>query len=263
MEDQSKQRPQGKLQKGSTTGGRDSKRAARNKNLTQELPDRGKEAALEAEVVKSLEERKESAFTPQEQEVLRLRAQGWSFYRIRKFGEKARKGAGKGTHFIIPTHVDRLRRERPEFREESDKRYDEYVEDKAENVLRLAAQMKRQRGLSEEVLRDADKMLHEKDPGKRDAMYKRCLIYLQHGWRRARAIYDETGRDLQVASVRIPDKWSERNEGEREVIVHEVYGGWIPVRTVTGIPGQGPEAEEARKRWQKIREEAARGDADA
>jgi len=218
------QKPQGKAQKGQ--GGKDSKLAKRNKNVTAALSDRVKEDALAAEVTKQMEE-VETSFTPQEQAILQLRRMGWSFERIRRFGEKERKGRGE-KHSLIPSHIERLRETRPEFEEEAQKKYNRYVEDKAEEVLRLASRMKSQRGLSDKVLDIADRLLKEKDPQTRDAIWKWCQIQILHGTRKVQAIHNEVGRDLQVAAARVSDKWGPNAEADREVIVFEPHGGWVP-----------------------------------
>ena len=63
-------------------------------------------------------------------------------------------------------------------------------------------------------------------------------------------------RTLQVAGRIMPDKWGEQAEADREVIVYEPYGGWVPTNLAKGSPGQGGEGEAAAERWRKIREEA-------
>ena len=65
-------------------------------------------------------------------------------------------------------------------------------------------------------------------------------------------------RTLQIAGRIHPDKWGEQATSEREVIVFEPYGGWVPTNLATGGPGQGAEAEAAAERWRKMREKAER-----
>ena len=218
----------GKDQKGQ--GGKDSKLTKRNKNVTTGLPDRKKEAKLEADVTREMAEVQEVVYEPWQLRVIELQSQGWSFEKIIEIGENERKQTGKAhpgrrkvglpsRHTLYTGLLNH-----PEFRETSEKAFAFAVDAEAQRTLELAKSL--------------DQIVGLKPPELVAARDKRIQ------------------RTLQVAGRIHPDKWGEQATADREVIVFEPYGGWVPQATLHGAPGQGGEAESAVERWRKIREEA-------
>lgn len=221
-------KPQGKKSKGE--GSKDAKRSKTNKNLTSALPDRAKEAALEDAAAKSLSER-ETVFEPWQRQVIRLQSQGWSLTAIINKGIEARRNVkgGKGNrrgYARLPgvTKLFESLRERPEFRETCRTAFAFSVDAIAQETLLL--------------FRSLDQIPGLKGRDLVDARYKRGI------------------GTLNVAGRIVPGVWGEQSDVEREVIVMEVGGGWIPTRTISGVVGQGREAEEAAERWKKLRADA-------
>lgn len=254
----------GKAQKG--VGSRDSRRASRNKNLTSALPDRGKDRALEVRAAETLQEQKETSFTPQEQAVIDLQAQGLSFANIGRLGRVSVDGRKKS---IVSTRtIRRWRATKPEFKEESEKALNSYIESCAQEALRFVRSMRKLRGISDKVLDDADKILTEPDRDKRDGMYKRLRIYLRHAAVKVHSMNSEVRTTLNIAGRRL-NGWQENAETDQEVIVFDWSPEWRGGRAMEGDPGQGAAAAAARARWQKIRAKAERartlpgGDGDA
>ena len=221
---------QGKAQKGQ--GGRDSKLTKHNKNVTSSLTDRNKEAKMEAEVSKQLSSVEETVFLPWQIRVIELQAQGWSFAKIIEEGEKKRKEI-KGNQtwgrnkIILPSRktLFKATSDQPGFKEACERAFVFAVDAEAQRTIELAKSLDEIAGL------EAMNLVNARD--------KRIQ------------------RTMQIAGRIMPDKWGEQAESEREVIVFEPYGGWLPTaRATSGDPGQGTEAEEARERWKKMREES-------
>jgi hypothetical protein len=222
------EQPKGKPQKGA--GSKDSKLSKHNKNISQALPDRKKEDALTAEVTKQMSEVQDIVFAPWQRNVIKLQSQGWSFERIIEVGEKKRKATGTDRPgFRKPIYPSRKTLyaylgSQPEFRESCDKAFAFAVDAEAQRTLELSKSLDQIPGLKPaELVNARDKRIQ---------------------------------RTLQVAGRIMPDKWGEQSEADREVIVFEASGGWVPTRMVKGVPGQGSEADIAAERWRKIREEA-------
>jgi len=221
------QKPKGKDLKGA--GSKDAKLQKRNKNVTSDLPDRQKEAKLEAEVRREMAESGETIFEPWQLRVIELQAAGWSFERIIREGEKERDRMGtrhKGFREVslpgratLYTALNDL----PNLREACEKAFRFAVDSQAQETIELANSLDQRKGLR------------------------------PYEWVQARD--KKIGRRLQVAARLHPDKWGDLATSEREVIVFEPYGGWVPTNLAKGAPGQGPEAEAAAERWKKMREE--------
>jgi hypothetical protein len=218
----------GKAQKKSTSGGRDSHTAKVNKNITQALPDRVKQDSLEAAAAKEMSEVQATVFQPWQRNVIKLQSQGWSFERIIERGIARRRETGRPSpkRVMYPSRklLYAFLGSQPEFRESCDKAFEFAVDAEAQRTLELAKSLDQIEGL--------------KPPELVNARDKRIQ------------------RTLQVAGRIMPDKWGEQAEGDREVIVFEASGGWVPVKTVQGVPGQGDEGGAAREKWRKMREEA-------
>jgi hypothetical protein len=221
--------PKGKANKG--TGGKDQKRVRANKNITQNLPDRAKEAALESDITKQMDSVAETVFEPWERQLIRLQSMGWSLTKIIEKGVEARqkakdKGEVKRRGFAaIPgvVKVFMTLRAKPELREACRNAFAFSVDSIAQETLLL--------------FRSLDQVPGLKGKDLVDERYKRGL------------------GTLNVAGRIVPDLWGEHNEGEPEVIVFEASGGWVPTQLANG-PGQGKEAQEAAGKWRKRREEA-------
>jgi hypothetical protein len=229
MAEQHREQIKGKAQKGA--GGKDSKLTKRNKNVTTGLTDRNKEAKLESDVTREMQEAQETVFAPWQLRVIELQAQGWSFEKIIEEGEKKRK-ATKTNHpgmrkILLPSRktLYLATSSHPEFAEACEKAYSFAVDSEAQRTLELAKSLDTIPGLKPpELVTARDKRIQ---------------------------------RTLQIAGRIKPDKWGEQSEADREVIVFEPYGGWVPTNVVKdGDPGQGAEAQSAAGRWRKMREEA-------
>ncbi len=249
-------KPAGKALKPNTAGGKDNRLQKANRNVSRSLSDRVKEEKQEKEVARGLaEEQLQKAFTPQEQAVIDLHAQGLSFRTIgrmgKTFGEKDSLGHKK--RYLLPSQssIRRWRAERPEFKEESEKALNTYIESCAQEAMRFVRSLRKLRGVSDSVLDDADKLAKEKDAGKRDALFKKLNIYLRHAEVKVRSINCEVRNTLDIAGRRVAS-WQEGNAEAGEVIVFEPYGGWVPTNILKGSPGQGPEGEAAAERWKAI-----------
>jgi hypothetical protein len=216
----------GKAQKGA--GGRDAKRQKANKNITSALVDRNKEAKAVSDVTREMQEIGDTIFEPWQRNVIKLQAQGWSFEKIIEHGEKKRKQTGmhhpKRIVWPSRTLLYKALGNLPEFKEATEKAFAFAVDAEAQRTLELTKSLDSIEGLKPyELVQARDKRIQ---------------------------------RTLQVAGRIMPDKWGEQSEGDREVIVFEPYGGWIPTNTIKGAPGQGSEGESAAERWRKMREEA-------
>ena len=225
MSDQDKQRPQAKKPAGA--GGKDSRLQKRNKNVTAAFSDRNKENELAAEVSKQLLEQEETVFEPWQRNVIKLQSQGWSFERIIEVGEERRRQTGiRPKRIVWPsrTLLYTSMNQRPEFREACEKAFAFACDAEAQRTLELAKSLDGINGLRpNEIVNARDKRIQ---------------------------------RTLQVAGRIMPDKWGELAEADREVIVFEPYGGWVPTNLARGVPTQGAEAETAAERWAKMRREA-------
>lgn len=217
----------GKHQKG--TSDKNKKLAARNKNVTSSFSDRNKEAKQEADVNREMQE-SETVFEPWQVRVIELQAAGWSFERIIKAGDERRRQTGK--HRPRTKEIELPSRQtlylatkaRPEFYEECEKAYRFAIDSKAQETVELAESLDERRGLK------------------------------PYEWVQAR---DKRIRHIHHVAGRLhPDKWGDLATSEREVIVFEPYGGWVPTNLASGSPGQGVEAEAAVLRWKRMRAEA-------
>jgi len=221
--------PQGPQKKAHGQGSKDSKLTKRNKNVTTGLPDREKEAREVADVSRRMGE-VETVFEPWMERVIELQSQGWSFSKIIEEGQKQRKQTntnrpGRRT-VVLPSRqtLFQAARERPEFKETCERAYAFAVDSEAQRTLELTMSLDQEADLKPfERVRSRDMRIQ---------------------------------RTLQIAGRIHPDKWGEQATSEREVIVFEPYGGWVPTNTLKGAPGQGGEAESAAERWRKMREEA-------
>jgi hypothetical protein len=249
-------RPEGKKPKGA--GGKNNRAMKANKNIATSLPDRVKEGKQEKEVSRGLaEEQLQRAFTIQEQAVIDLHAEGLSFRTIGRMGKTfgERDSLGHKKRYLLPSQssIRRWRAERPEFKEESEKALNSYIDSCAQEAMRLVRSLRKLRGVSDDVLEDADKLIAEKDAGKRDAIFKRANIYLRHAEVKVRSINSEVRNTLDIAGRRVAI-WQEGNAEAGEVIVFEPYGGWVPTNLAKGGPGQGPDAEAAVERWKAMQQ---------
>ena len=230
MPDKSKPQEGGPHKKQTGQGSKDSKLTKRNKNVTSALPDREKEAREVADVSERMAA-VETVFEPWMERVIELQSQGWSFEKIIEEGEKIRKEMkGNATwgrnKVLLPSRKTLFVgvREHPEFKETSERAYAFAVDGEAQRSLELAKSLDQIPDLKPgELVNARDKRIQ---------------------------------RTLQIAGRIHPDKWGEQATSEREVIVFEPYGGWVPTNTLKGSPGQGGEAESAVERWKKMREEA-------
>lgn len=228
QEDRAPQR----AQKGA--GGKDSKLQKRNKNVTSALTDRKKESDLEAEVNKQLASVEDTVFEPWHKRIIELQSKGWSFEKIIREGEAKRREMGvtrpSKAAVMLPSRklLYQTLAAMPALREECDKAFAFAVDGMAQETIELADSLDAREGLK------------------------------PYEWVQARD--KRIGRRLHVAGRLMPDKWGERSEADREVIVFEPMGGWMPQNVVkAGSPGQGTEADEARERWAKMRLEAVDG----
>ncbi len=215
-----------KASKANTAGGRDAKRLKANKHITSDFPDRSKAARKEAEVQGLLTEQQESAFDIRKLAVLRLLSLGYSFRQIERLKGKARRllpGLPKRVKEFPPTRqtMIRWRRTDPQFADACENSINEYIEDSAIEMIREAESIPKIPKLS---------------PGQKLLAMSVML-----------------DKKLQITRRRLL-KWSELGVENAEVIVFEVGEGWTPTRTAVGSPGQGPEAEEAKKRWREMRD---------
>jgi hypothetical protein len=220
--------PKGKAQKGA--GAKDARAAKTNRNIKASLPDRQKEAKAVEQVQREMAET-ETIYEPWQKRVLDLQAQGWSFERIIEEGERQRKQVKPNATWgrnkvLLPSRFTlwKATSSQPEFKEECEKRYAFAVDAEAQRTLELSVSLDQIPGMKPAELVSA-----------RDRRIQRTL---------------------QIAGRIHPDKWGEQATGEREVIVFEPYGGWVPTNLSKGGPGQGAEAEAASERWRKMREEA-------
>ena len=223
----SNDKAQGPQKKQHGQGSKDSKLEKRNKNVSSALPDRQKQAKEVAEISAGLAEQ-ETVFLPWQLNVIKLQSQGWSFEKIIEHGEKRRRETGRPhpTRIIWPSRklLYQTMGQRPELREACDKAFAFAVDAEAQRTLELAKSLDSIADLKPyELVQARDKRIQ---------------------------------RTLQVAGRIMPDKWGELAQGDREVIVFEPYGGWLPTNTIKGSPGQGAEAESAAERWRKMRQEA-------
>jgi hypothetical protein len=226
----SNDKAQGPQKKQHGQGSKDSKLEKRNKNVSSALPDRQKEAKEVSEISAAMSEQ-ETVFEPWQLRVIELQSQGWSFEKIIEAGEKARKEKkGKATWgrgaVILPSRKTlwKATTTRPEFKEICEKSYAFAVDAEAQRTLELSKSL--------------DQIPDLKPSQLVEARYKRIQT------------------TLTIAGRIHPDKWGQLATSEREVIVFEPYGGWLPTNTIKGAPGQGAEAESAAERWRKMRQEA-------
>jgi len=253
--------PQGPQKKAHGQGSKDSKLTKRNKNVTTGLPDREKEAREVADVSRRMGE-VETVFEPWMERVIELQSQGWSFAKIIEEGEKKRKETGKdhpGRRYVdIPSRktLFAAARERPEFKETCERAYAFAVDAETQRGLELAVSLdKEHEDLLEMVKQVPD--VEGLDPVQKVlALVKSVEVRIPVARDLVNARDKRIQRTLQIAGRIHPDKWGEQATSEREVIVFEPYGGWVPTNTLKGAPGQGGEAESAAERWKKMREEA-------
>jgi len=222
------QKPQGKKQTGQ--GSKDSRLAKRNKNVSADLPDRKKEAQLEADVNREMKDIQIDVFKPWQKAVIELQLQGWDFESIIRKGMEARQNVKAGkrkdtrwAHIPARRQFFEALREQPGYKEACNYAFDFSVESLGQETVRITRALDQVEGLKGRDLVEA--------------MYKRILA------------------SLNIAERRLPG-WQKDQQGDREVIVFEPYGGWVPTNVIKGSPGQGPEAEAARERWKKMREQA-------
>jgi hypothetical protein len=251
--------PQGKAQKGA--GGKDQKLTKRNKNVTSSLSDRTKDAKLEADVTREMQEVQETVFEPWQLRVIELQSQGWSFEKIIEEGENKRKQMGTARpgmrRVLLPSRTTLFKAvtSHPEFREACEKSYSFAVDSEAQRTLELAKSLDREHESLLEMVKAPDLTgLDPVETVKALVKFAEARIPVARDWVNARD--KRIQRTLQVAGRIMPDKWGEQAEADREVIVFEPYGGWLPQNTATGVPGQGAEADSAAAKWRKMREEA-------
>jgi len=147
-------------------------------------------------------------------------------------------------------------KERPEFKETCERAYSFAVDAEAQRNLELAISLDKEH---EELLNLIKELPDTKDLDplqKVLAKIKSIEVRIPVTRDLVNARDKRIQRTLQVAGRIMPDKWGELAEADREVIVFEPYGGWVPTNLARGVPTQGAEAETAAERWAKMRREA-------
>jgi predicted flap endonuclease-1-like 5' DNA nuclease len=261
MPDKSKPQEGGPHKKQTGQGSKDSKLTKRNKNVTSALPDREKEAREVADVSERMAA-VETVFEPWQKRVIDLQAQGWSFARIIEAGENRRKQTGTarpGRRVVeLPSRQTLFEstREHPEFKETCERAYAFAVDSEAQRGLELSVSLDKEHEDLLRILKKPPKVDGLDPAGKALLMSKFMESRIPVTRDLVNARDKRIQRTLQIAGRIHPDKWGEQATSEREVIVFEPYGGWVPTNTLKGSPGQGGEAESAVERWKKMREEA-------
>ena len=253
--------PEGPHKKQHNQGAKDQKLTKRNKNVTTGLPDREKEAR-EVDVSKRMGE-VETVFEPWMERVIELQSQGWSFERIIEEGERLRKQTKPNATWgrnkvLLPSRYTLWKgtKDRPEFKEEAERAYAFAVDAEAQRGLELAVSLDKEHSDLLELVKGIPDVEGLDPVQKVLALVKSVEARIPVARDLVNARDKRIQRTLQITGRIHPDKWGEQATSEREVIVFEPYGGWVPTNTLKGSPGQGSEAENAAERWKKMREEA-------
>ena len=213
----------GKGVKPSSTAGHDVRLQKRNRNVASSLPDREKQGKAEADMIERLRLQKIVDSDPRAENAIYPAEVRADVLMRRREGLSARQIARLKGYPSYRTIHD-WREGDPTFAEAWEKEYDLYAAEEAEEVLpSLVKPMRAVRGL--------------KGTGK---------IF---------ALKTQADLTLRIAATRSPAKWGNQTSEDREVIVFETYGGWIPTDTIKGSPGQGAEAEAAAERWKETARE--------
>jgi len=213
-----------------TTGAKDAKSLKQNKNRSLDAPPMPDMSAEQA-VAERLGSRGHGAHSPAVvRKVLCLAQRGYSISQIAT--DRKLKGVPP-----MRTLYD-WRREDPEFREQFDAHYRDFMDDQARQMLPLAAGGGREEGQLSELLEAAKKLPSIKGlkPAQRvkaiDAMISRTI---DASTALLNAQDKRVHRTLQIAARQLPAEWGEHTEGETDMIVLDVgLGG--PIKTLA-LPG--------------------------
>jgi hypothetical protein len=145
------------------------------------------------------------------------------------------------------------RHTKPDFAEDWDDSYSDYVRHNVETALALVPRLDRLRGLDDSILDLSERMLVTKTAWRRDAIHKHVNNALRHAGAVADMIDRRVGRSIQAASARLPKEWGRDTVGGGDTIVMEI--GSLqpqPLYHAAGSPdGQPAQAAEAEKLWKQ------------
>ena len=242
--------------------GRDRVQSRRNPHLETRLPDRDKEDARERSVEQRLRKKlagsdlraPNATYDVKDMEaVLELRREGFTLHQIAsREGMPSRRTLGYWLD------------QNPEFKEASNRAFNDFVREQAEKAVSLAESLSNLRGVGDDILEDAlsiGKGGKLKPFEKVHATEKRVRSALLHAATKGTLVDKHIQRALQAAAAKLPGEWGKNADEEREVIVMEVSGGWNPAAASAvgrdDPDGQGPDAWAAKQRWALIRERKA------
>jgi hypothetical protein len=214
-----------------SVGSKDAKKAKRFRGQDLTLPDREKESKAEADAADKLRLQRREALSreisPDQkysletmERVIEYRREGLTTLQIGQL-------PGMPSRQALYNWLD----DKPEFLEQFNSAYNDFVREKAEAMLHKVEEMDKVKGL--------------------------------RGYNMVQAMDKQVMRTLQIAGVRLRKEWGPEVETGGDTIVIEVSGGWNPA-PATALPqdanGQGAEAARAADRWKGIREGAVDAD---
>jgi hypothetical protein len=233
MAESSKDQPKQSNSTKKTTGSKDAKALAHNKNRSLEAPDMPDLTKEKAIVQSATHPRGHGAYSDRVREqVLALAEQGWSLSKMPNIAGVTRKRA-------IPHRMTlyRWRREDPDFDDEFRARYKQYVDDQARQMLHIVSRWGTDESELAELIEHAKRLpkLKGLKPAERvEAVNKMIQRVVDLKSAMVNAQEKRVAKTLLIAGKQLSDEWGDNVESGGNMVVIDMN---LDMDKKTDLPG--------------------------